>query len=185
MSLRSTPTTMRRRSGRMGALSGGGRSAGQGRDCCQGGERPEPVCQVTVTLAICGQVLASGREPSTTASRFFSGASRGTSRDEVACLHSRRSGTDLGFRGSLGRDGLGHRLIEVHDVVGRELRQLLGSPSFQRVWLVRGPVGTLVMIVGSKEAMHASGSVQHIPVRLPGGIVPLVMLAWPRQSREV
>ena len=66
--------------------------------------------------------------------------------------------------GHLGRHRRGHVLVQVHDVVGRQLRQFLGGPRRQREWLVLRPVGALVVVVGAQEGVHALRAVPHVGV---------------------
>ena len=56
--------------------------------------------------------------------------------------------------------------------------------AFQRIRLVVFPVRALVMVIGAQEIMHALRRAVHVGVGLARRIVPLVMLARPRQRGE-
>ena len=46
------------------------------------------------------------------------------------------------------------------------------------------PIGALMVEIGAQEIVDALPAMPHLRVRRPGRIVPLVMLARPRQRRE-
>ena len=80
------------------------------------------------------------------------------------------------------RHRLRHALVQLHDVVGRQLRQLVGAPGRERVRLVVRPVGALVVVVGAQEGVHALRAVPHVGVGRARRVVPLVVLARPRSA---
>ena len=93
-------------------------------------------------------------------------------------------GRDFVRRGHFLRHRLGHALGEVHDVVGRHPRHLVGGPCLQFERLVALPVGALVVVVGAQECMQALRGLPHVLVRGPRRVVPLVMLARPGQGGQ-
>ena len=94
------------------------------------------------------------------------------------------AGGDLaGGRHLLG-DRRRHVVGQVHDVVGRHLRQFVRAPRRQPMRPVLLPVGALVMEIGAQEIVDALPAMPHLRVGRPGRIIPLVMLARPRQRGQ-
>src|SRR3984957_4417490 len=87
-------------------------------------------------------------------------------------------------RHMLGR-GLRHPLGEIHDVIGRHLRQLAGRERAQLERLVPRPIGALVMIIGAQKRVDALRSSPHIIVRFARLVIALVMLPWRVKPRHV
>ena len=91
---------------------------------------------------------------------------------------------DLGRGRHLRCHGLRHPLVQVHDVVGGHLRQLVGGPRLQRERLILLPVRALVVVVGAQEGVDALRTVAHVVVGLARRVVPLVVLARARQRGQ-
>ena len=82
------------------------------------------------------------------------------------------------------RDRLRHAFVALHDIVGRQLGQLFGSPTGERIGLVSRPVGALHMEVGAQEGGDAFGRLAHLCVGAPLAIVPLIVLARRVERRQ-
>ena len=95
-----------------------------------------------------------------------------------------RAGGDLLRRGHMRRHGLGHPLVEIHDVVARHLGELFGRETVELERLVAAPIGALVVVVGAQEGVHALRAVAHVGIRLARRIIPLVMLTRTWQGGE-
>ena len=89
------------------------------------------------------------------------------------------AGGDLAGGRHYRRDGLGHVLVEIHDVVGRHLRQLAGGPGSQRIGLVAAPIRALVVEIPAQKGVDALRAMPHVVIGGPGRVIPLVMLARP------
>ncbi len=92
---------------------------------------------------------------------------------------------DLGGRRHVRRNRLGHALVQLHDVVGRQLGKLAGGPRLQPKRPVLWPVRALVVVVGAQEGVDALRAVPHVGVGCPRGIVPMVVLARRVERRQV
>src|SRR6516165_236484 len=71
---------------------------------------------------------------------------------------------DPGCRRHLGRHGLGHVLVQIHDVISRHLGQLVCRPTVERIWFVVGPVGTLVVKIATQKGVDTLRAVAHIGI---------------------
>ena len=56
---------------------------------------------------------------------------------------------DIGCEWHFDRHCLGHTFVEIHQVIGRQLGQLLGAPCLEPEWPVLFPVRALMVIVGT------------------------------------
>ena len=89
------------------------------------------------------------------------------------------AGRDLGGGRHYRHHGLGHVLVEVHDVVGRHLSQFAGAPRLQRMRPVATPIRALVMEIAAHKGVDALRTAPHVRIGRPGRIIPLVVLARP------
>ncbi len=88
-------------------------------------------------------------------------------------------------RGHRGRHRCRHVLVQIHDVVGRQLGELLGAPGGERERPVLRAVRALVVEVGAQEGVDALRAMPHVGVGGARRVVPLVMLARALERREV
>src|SRR4029077_11750620 len=88
-------------------------------------------------------------------------------------------------RRHLRRDRFRHALVQIHDVVARQLRPFTGGPGGQRRRPVLRPVGAFHVVVGAQERVNSLRSVPHVVVRFARLVVPLVVLAGRLQGGEL
>src|SRR5580700_10188961 len=93
--------------------------------------------------------------------------------------------SDLRLRWHVFGGRLRHPFVEIHDVIGRHLRQRAGRERAQLEWLVPRPVSTLVMIIGAQESVDTLRSSPHVIVGFARLVVALITLPRRIKPRQV
>ena len=76
-------------------------------------------------------------------------------------------------------------LVEIHHVVARQPRPLVGGSGGERRRLVPFPVRALHVVVGAQKRVQPCGAVVHVVVRFARRVVALIVLARRRQLRQI